>query len=506
MKRDIGIFLGYGPGLMTNREGISRLLLFLLRSEQFRDRVVFAMPNWSRKEFKRLTREFFDGSEIPLEIICQGRFRPFLFIIYEWLTKSFRNRKKSDSSKFNFRKALHWIKRNSIQLASRYFLLFGFPVFFFFILYRALCYSYREAKKFVRSKKSIINLLTSCKQTIEVYLHSIYFYTKEYELEKLVKQINRKSDCAVWFIPTGFWPQAHKIKTPKVIAFPDIVYQEFPLAFAREIQSILPSFQNIEKSLKIKAHFICYSEHVKQNHLSKPHQINENEISVIKHGVTDLSFYLPNGTDSAIEVLNQFQKKHLQTIPYLADFHFPSMKFLFYSSQARPHKNMLNLIKAFEILLRNRFLNLKLVLTANPKTVQINSYIKEKKLQNDILFFYDIPNDVLAALNHLAVCAVNPTLFEGGFPFTFTEAYSVGTPSVMSRIPVVLEEIQEDNLNCRMLFDPYRPEDMAEKITWAVQNRSELFSLQKPLFESFAARSWEKVVEEYLALFNAAAR
>jgi len=47
----------------------------------------------------------------------------------------------------------------------------------------------------------------------------------------------------------------------------------------------------------------------------------------------------------------------------------------------------------------------------------------------------------IAACYKLADLAVNPSLSEGGFPFTFTEALSVGTPVVMARIPVTEEII-----------------------------------------------------------------
>jgi len=107
---------------------------------------------------------------------------------------------------------------------------------------------------------------------------------------------------------------------------------------------------------------------------------------------------------------------------------------------------------------------------------------------------------VLASFYCLASLAVNPTLFEGGFPFTFTEAYSVGTPSLLSDISMVRERLADrDNetgrLLERMLFDPMNPLDLAEKIRWAVANRQELFALQRGLFEAFP--TWEEVAQRY---------
>jgi glycosyltransferase involved in cell wall biosynthesis len=107
---------------------------------------------------------------------------------------------------------------------------------------------------------------------------------------------------------------------------------------------------------------------------------------------------------------------------------------------------------------------------------------------------------VLASLYCLACLAVNPTLFEGGFPFTFTEAYSVGTPSLLSDIAMVRERLADrenetGRLQERMLFDPMNPLDLADKIRWAVANREELLALQQGLFETFP--TWEQVAKQY---------
>ena len=119
-----------------------------------------------------------------------------------------------------------------------------------------------------------------------------------------------------------------------------------------------------------------------------------------------------------------------------------------------------------------------------------------------MLSLNNVPSPVLAALNHLAICAVNPTFFEGGFPFTFSEAYSVGTPSVMGAIPVTLDKVINPKLRKHMLFDPTNIEDMVEKIDWAIHHRDELLMLQKPLYERIHSRTWEMVANEYLQVFE----
>ncbi|MOA23483.1 hypothetical protein D3C78_1441060 [compost metagenome] len=102
----------------------------------------------------------------------------------------------------------------------------------------------------------------------------------------------------------------------------------------------------------------------------------------------------------------------------------------------------------------------------------------------------------------MAKCSVNPTLFEGGFPFTFSESYSVGTPSVMSDIPVIRSEIDSDALKDLMLFDAHNPYSIAQKIIWAVDNSEKLFIEQDALYQKFSMRDWSRVVDEYKQVFN----
>ncbi|MNJ01867.1 hypothetical protein D3C73_1616370 [compost metagenome] len=53
-----------------------------------------------------------------------------------------------------------------------------------------------------------------------------------------------------------------------------------------------------------------------------------------------------------------------------------------------------------------------------------------------------------------------------------------------------------------MLFDPYNPYSIAEKIVWAVDNAEMLYNDQNVLYQKFGQRDWRKVVNEYNDVFN----
>src|SRR6185503_1072578 len=96
--------------------------------------------------------------------------------------------------------------------------------------------------------------------------------------------------------------------------------------------------------------------------------------------------------------------------------------------------------KAYEYLLRKRFIGHKLILTGHAdRYPPVQQFIVKHALEKDVLCVPGLNIEELAALYKLADLAVNPSFSEGGCPFTFAEALSVGTPVVMAKIAVTEE-------------------------------------------------------------------
>jgi glycosyltransferase involved in cell wall biosynthesis len=186
--------------------------------------------------------------------------------------------------------------------------------------------------------------------------------------------------------------------------------------------------------------------------------------------------------------------------PYYASFKNDQTDFLFYASQFRPSKNVMTLLRAYEYLLRSRYVGSKLILTGQREYGEVAAFVHERRLMHDVLFLSNLPLQQLAACYRLARLAVNPSLSEGGFPFTFSEALSVGTPVVMSRIAVTEEVVTDPDLQSLMLFDPYDWRDLAERIEWALDNRDTLLAKQKPLYDKLSQRTWRHVVDDQIRI------
>jgi glycosyltransferase involved in cell wall biosynthesis len=321
--------------------------------------------------------------------------------------------------------------------------------------------------------------------------------------QQLYRAIERSGlEVDAWYTPMTFWPEFNQLSIPRLMVVPDLIPRFFPAGFAQP--AMLEQVKQMEKAIAGGEWLVTYSDYTKWQILVARYGVDPDRVFVVRHGANHLARFIQlegaSEGDPAITgycklVLRQVvsQKTQLGVIPGVP-LDFP---FLFYASHFRPHKNILSLLRAYEYLLRQRFIGYKLVLTGwSEHMPEVGAFVEERGLQRDVLFLHSLNLRELASLYHLADLVINPSLMEGGFPFTFTEALSVGTPVVMARIPVTLEVITDPVLDQAMLFDPYDWQDMAHRIEWALAHREELLQLQQPLFEQLARRTWGEVAND----------
>ena len=547
----IGIFTAYQPHVALGQEGIGRLLVYIMKGMLNNGHeVTILAPSWHRYEVKKLLAEH--SLDKKIKIRCVRLHPPVMIMIYDalfwWRTHDFHayedepEKDEEDEKEEKERLSLRELPRKllfsclstySFILFALYFTLFLaiyillFPVLVIVVplwLFKKWLFADTtpdsdeddDSGHVVRVSR-ITRIKTYIKDKVKLYLSfvprnlrsdsitlGIMNAVRTYELKKMIKYVNR-GDIEYWFVPNIFWKQCLKIRKKRVIVVPDLVYAEFPQCYYTE-PVVFMSIQNIEYFMKKKPAVVCYSNHVKERHLVQLRDYKPKRITVVPHGVVDISEHLKMGLP-AKEIIEVYlrRKGHLvPNISFLRQYNFQEGRFIIYSSQYRYHKNVIGLLHVLELLLRREHINVNLVLTCS-NYMQLEPYLVKMNLIREVIFMPRVPENVLAALDSLALLHVNPTLFEGGFPFTFGEAYSVGTPSVMSDIPVTREYV-DDELAEKMLFDPYDYEDFVAKVKWGIEHREELYALQKPLYDKFAQRSWETVAEEYMKAMRCAYR
>jgi glycosyltransferase involved in cell wall biosynthesis len=342
----------------------------------------------------------------------------------------------------------------------------------------------------------------------DVGILHLYRLMETAEATSLRQHIMARDDIAAWYSPTAFWPQFNDIDKPRLTCIPDMLLSEFPIAFAAlNGDRFLQVFRMVSRTIAGGDHFVTYSEHVKRQILMARYHVPQHAISVIPHGANRLddlitvSLWDDHGAATRSVCLALFERALLKKVG--PRFCNKEINFIFYASQLRPNKNMISLLRAYENLLRKSYIGHKLVLTGDPNVLpDVAKFIVQHGLENDVLWLRKLSSQELAACYSLADLSVNPSISEGGCPFTFSESLSVGTPVVMARIPVTEEVITDSDLQRTMLFDPYDWRDIAARIEWALQNKDNLLERQLAFYKNISARSWRDVVDDHISLLD----
>lgn len=523
-----GIYLAYPPGLDLEAEGLGRhLVAFLDESRSFDDvRFVIACSSWTRAPLRKLL----DGAGLSLEAfeLIGPETEPFLLASYD-AYKRWRSRPRRRGwfgrtmavAGAMARRAIRWMERRMVS--SRNPVLVGFAVLFGAIglaaggILLAVVRSLRLAvggtlsrRLPARLRRITTRILATPQSSSSVF--RLYRAMEEVEAETLRRHIAGRKDIRAWYCPTAFWPHFNLIEAPRLTCVPDVVLSDFPVGFAAlNGDRFLDVFRSVEATIAGGDHFVTYSEAVKSRTLVERYHVDPSRVTVVPHGANRLDRAVvvtgfpdnAKATDALCQNLVTRALGKAEGRNGAARFDPRDVKFIFYASQIRPNKNVISLLRAYEFLLRRRYIGHKLILTGRPSALpEVDAFIRARNLEGDVICLHRLSEQELAACYRLADLAVNPSLSEGGCPFTLTEALSVGTPVVMARIAVTEEVVVDSDLQDLMLFDPYDWQDMASRIAWALDNREMLLERQIPLYDRLAQRSWRAVVGEHIAILD----
>lgn len=177
-------------------------------------------------------------------------------------------------------------------------------------------------------------------------------------------------------------------------------------------------------------------------------------------------------------------------------------EFMLYTGVWRSHKNLVNMIKAFDLFCGegDEGFDAQLVITGeeSPYYPEVKRTVKEYDLEHKVVFTDLVPEDELTALYQAAKVYIFPSLYEG-FGLPPLEAMRCGTPVIASKVSCIPEICGEENA---VFFDPYDPEDIANAMRklWLDDDlRAELRERGLTHSRKF---SWEKMAEKTLEVYD----
>lgn len=138
---------------------------------------------------------------------------------------------------------------------------------------------------------------------------------------------------------------------------------------------------------------------------------------------------------------------------------FQNETYILYVGNVKPHKNLINLVKAFESLEKKRNIKLMIVGKKEGFITSDDRVLKYAAKNRNIIFTGYLSSQEIVSAYKNAEALVFPSLYEG-FGYPLIEAMKYKTPVICSNIEV-FKEIAAD---AAIYFDPYDIVDISEKI------------------------------------------
>ncbi len=236
-------------------------------------------------------------------------------------------------------------------------------------------------------------------------------------------------------------------------------------------------------SVKHAAKIIAVSESTKRD-ICQYFDLKADKIRVVYEGVDLDKFQIPNSKFQ----IQQLKEKHKIAKP-----------FIFYTGVWRNHKNLVGLIKAFNVVLNKYHLDYDLVLGGeeNPYYPEIRQAWEELGLENKIIRPGFIKNEDLPLFYKAASLVAVPSFYEG-FGLVGLEAMASGTPVAVSNCTAMPEILG----SAAAYFDPNDFEDMAKTINDVLTREEFRKRLVIAGFEQIKKYKWKKMAEETLGSYK----
>ena len=263
------------------------------------------------------------------------------------------------------------------------------------------------------------------------------------------------------------------------ITFHDLSFEYYPELFSTRKRYWQYFLMNIKKEAKRADKLIVVSKSTKEDIMGL-YGIPENKIRLIYSGI--------NSKFRKIKIKDE-DKLNLNKKYCLPE------KFILYFGTLEPRKNLIGLIKAYEIFRLNykSASDYKLVIAGAPGWLYQKIYKTAKKsiFSNDIIFTGYIEEKDKLYLYNLASLFVYPSFFEG-FGFPPLEAMACGIPVITSNISSLPEVVGDAGI----IIDPYNLNDLAFAIKETIYDINLRNYLISRGFEQVNKFSWERCAEK----------
>ncbi len=308
----------------------------------------------------------------------------------------------------------------------------------------------------LKNKPFEISLIVNSKELINEKefknFNLIYLNAPIYSLKEQILLSFKISKCDLFFSPHFNIPIFPIRAKKRLVTIHDVYHLAF-LSKLTFLEKIYAKFI-INKAIKLSDKVITVSNFSKEEILKYTKAINLKKIEVIYNAID----------------LNVFKKTlDLTTIKNVKNKLDLPEKFFLFVGNLKPHKNLINIIKAFEMFQKD-YKDFNLVIVGSDKNlinaIDVKKILDNKKLlANKInLIGYAVLED-LPIIYQLSKALLFPSLYEG-FGYPPLEAMSVDCPVIASNL-ASLPEICSD---AAYFVDPYDIKSIVKAMKEILEN------------------------------------
>lgn len=173
--------------------------------------------------------------------------------------------------------------------------------------------------------------------------------------------------------------------------------------------------------------------------------------------------------------------------------------YVLYFGINKPHKNLLRLLQAWQILLRQLESPPLLVIAGawDTRYPDAQDFVEQEKLTQAVRFLGPIPEAEVAGLMSGACLFAFPSVYEG-FGLPVIEAMACGTPVVCGNASSLPEVAGE----AALLFDPTRPDTIAHTLYQVLTDTTQRERMRQAGLAQAQQFSWQTTAQATLALYR----
>ena len=294
-----------------------------------------------------------------------------------------------------------------------------------------------------------------------------FFWKLWYEVKLPILLRKQKIDLLV--STTGIC--ATSVKVPQCLLINDLDFIHYPEQFNFFNRVFLK--RHTKKSILQAKTVIATSSFLKKE-ISRFYSKSDNKLVLI-HSAAD-EVYQP----IEFEIKQSIKENYTENAEYFV-----------YAGTANPHKNLLNLLKAFSIFKKRQKSNFKLVLAFNDKmgNQSLLESLKTYKYRNDVIIVDKAEKNELALIIASAYAFINPSDVEG-FNLSVIESMACG-------VPVITIESAEIDQDAALFFNAENVNDLADQMMLIYKDENLRNKLINRGVEMSRHFSWDKSAEVF---------